>query len=305
MNLGHVVIDRGRLAEGEQWLERADPIMAESPEPAANVGLHHVKGTLAFALGRFPEALARFKEAVRLTGELRAPHFLAIVARQWELRTLLRLGEAEPVRAALEEARITGMMSLAQWCSLDALAQLDAGDPAAAAAAVAPVLAGDASAFHPNQEIEAFLLDGVAHLRLGETEAAQRSVEAALARAEPQGRVWIVLTVPGVGKLLEAHPVHRTAHAAHLKTLRDQLAGAEPAGPAAELVEPLSERELAVLRFLPTNLSAAEIGGELFLSVHTVKTHMRKLYAKLDAHTRAEAVQAARSLGLLAPARRG
>ena len=48
-----------------------------------------------------------------------------------------------------------------------------------------------------------------------------------------------------------------------------------------------------------------EIGSELFLSVHTVKTHMRKLYAKLDVHTRAEAVQRGRALGLLAPARRG
>jgi LuxR family maltose regulon positive regulatory protein len=59
-----------------------------------------------------------------------------------------------------------------------------------------------------------------------------------------------------------------------------------------------------VLRFLPTNLSAPEIGSELFLSVHTVKTHMRKLYAKLDVHTRAEAVQRGRALGLLAPGRR-
>jgi LuxR family maltose regulon positive regulatory protein len=71
------------------------------------------------------------------------------------------------------------------------------------------------------------------------------------------------------------------------------------------LADPLSERELAVLRFLPTNLSAAEIGAELFLSVHTVKTHMRKLYAKLDVHTRAEAVQRGRALGLLAPGRGG
>jgi LuxR family maltose regulon positive regulatory protein len=89
-----------------------------------------------------------------------------------------------------------------------------------------------------------------------------------------------------------------------VRQLLDQLAGAEPETPH-ELEEPLRERELAVLRFLPTNLSAAEIGGELYLSVHTVKTHMRKLYAKLGAHTRAEAVQRGRALGLLAPARRG
>jgi LuxR family maltose regulon positive regulatory protein len=113
-----------------------------------------------------------------------------------------------------------------------------------------------------------------------------------------------VLTVPGARELLEAHPPHRTAHAAHLKALLDQLAGAEPSVEApADLREPLSERELAVLRFLPTNLTAPEMAGELFLSVHTVKTHMRKLYSKLDVHTRAEAVQRGRALGLLAPVR--
>jgi LuxR family transcriptional regulator, maltose regulon positive regulatory protein len=110
-----------------------------------------------------------------------------------------------------------------------------------------------------------------------------------------------------VRELLEDHLLHRTAHGAHLKTLLDHLAGAEPAQPAeaaAEPSEPLSERELAVLRFLPTNLSAGGIGSELFLSVHTVKTHMRKLYAKRDVHARADAVQRGCALGLLAPARR-
>ena len=150
------------------------------------------------------------------------------------------------------------------------------------------------------------LLDGLARTALGDTEAARATVERALALSEPEGRVWLVLTVPGVGELLAAHPVHRTAHAAHLRALLDHVAGIEaPApAPAGEPAEALSERELAVLRFLPTNLSAGEIGGELFLSVHTVKTHMRKLYAKLDVHTRAEAVQRGRALGLLAPARR-
>jgi LuxR family transcriptional regulator, maltose regulon positive regulatory protein len=55
---------------------------------------------------------------------------------------------------------------------------------------------------------------------------------------------------------------------------------------------------------LPTHLSRHEIASELFLSPNTVKTHMRHLYGKLGTHRRAEAVQRARALGLLAPAPR-
>jgi LuxR family maltose regulon positive regulatory protein len=61
----------------------------------------------------------------------------------------------------------------------------------------------------------------------------------------------------------------------------------------------LSARELAVLRLLGTRLSRREIGGELFVSENTVKTHMRGLYAKLAASSREEAVARARELGLL------
>ena len=56
-----------------------------------------------------------------------------------------------------------------------------------------------------------------------------------------------------------------------------------------------------MLRYLPTNLTAPEIAGELYVSRNTVKTHMRNLYAKLGTHRRAEAVARARALGLLAP----
>jgi LuxR family maltose regulon positive regulatory protein len=299
MTLGAVLIDRGALSEGEEWLARAEPTLTDAPEPPVGVGFRHAQGMLELARGRLPEALAAFREGERLTEHLRAPHFLAAVERQWQLRVQLRLGELEPVRAALRE-RGDG----AEWCNLEGHLALAEDDPRRAADAVAPVLAGDAFAFHENQEIEAMLLDALARTRLDQPEAAERSVERALALAEPQGRVWILLTVAGAKELLQAHPMHRTAHAGHLKRLLDHLAGAQPEAVRDELPEPLSERELSVLRFLPTNLTAGDIANELFLSVHTVKTHMRKLYAKLDVHTRTEAVQRGRALGLLGPARR-
>jgi LuxR family maltose regulon positive regulatory protein len=304
MSLGALLIDWGAVADGEQWLERADPILERAPEPAASVGLRHAQGRLAIYRGRFDEAVAAFADGERLAEQLRAPHYLGAVARQWRLRALLLLGDAEPVRAELAEAGAEAR-GVAQWCSLEARLRLADGDFQRAADAVAPVLAGTALALHINMEIEALLLDAVARTELGELDAAERSVERALELAEPEGRVWAVLTVPGARELLQRHPSHRTAHAAHLRLLLDHLAGAEPTSEAPqEPREPLSDRELTVLRFLPTNLSAAEIGRELFVSVHTVKTHMRKLYAKLDVHTRADAVQRGRALGLLAPARR-
>ena len=300
MSLGSVMIDHGLSNEGQRWLDRADPILTRSPEPAARVALRHVQGMLAMARADYAEALAAFRDAEQLARQLRAPHFLAAVVRPWELRAQLRLGDTESVRAALASAT-----DAADWCNLAAHLCLADDDPRGAADAVAPVLAGTAFAVHINLVIEALILDAIARRALGETAASERSLEHALALTEPQGRVWMVLTVPNVRELLEAYPTHRTAHGGHLKTLLDHLAGVEPAPEApATLLDPLSGRELAVLRLLPTNLSAGDIGKELLLSVHTVKTHMRKLYAKLDAHTRTEAVQRGRALGLLAPTRR-
>ena len=58
------------------------------------------------------------------------------------------------------------------------------------------------------------------------------------------------------------------------------------------------------MRYLPSNLKAPEIAAELFVSTNTVRTHMRHIYAKLDAHDRSEAVARARELHLLGPGAR-
>ena len=71
------------------------------------------------------------------------------------------------------------------------------------------------------------------------------------------------------------------------------------ARPPVRAGEDLSERELAVLRMLATQLTRREIGAALYVSLNTVKTHTRGIFRKLDASTRAEAVEHARARGLL------
>ena len=105
---------------------------------------------------------------------------------------------------------------------------------------------------------------------------------------------------------LEALPRHETAHGALLADIVDLLRGERPQSTDTEsLPEPdeLSPSELRVLRYLPTNMTRPEIARELYVSVNTVNTHMRNIYAKLGAHDRSSAVQRARDLRLVAAAR--
>src|SRR5262249_26500907 len=104
--------------------------------------------------------------------------------------------------------------------------------------------------------------------------------------------------------LLERHARQRTAHAALIAQILGLLGGNAPAPPSTGAwapLEPLTKSEIRVLRYLPTHLSAPEVATELSVSTTTVKTHLRNLYAKLGAHSRAEAVERARARGLLAP----
>ena len=65
------------------------------------------------------------------------------------------------------------------------------------------------------------------------------------------------------------------------------------------LLERLSPRETEVLRLLTTHLSHAEMAEELVVSVNTVRSHVKSIYSKLDVHSRMEAIERARELGLL------
>jgi LuxR family maltose regulon positive regulatory protein len=94
--------------------------------------------------------------------------------------------------------------------------------------------------------------------------------------------------------------VEGTAHATPIAEVPHQRGRAGGSERDPGLPGPLSDSETRVLRYLPTNLSAPKIAVELSVSVNTVRTHIYHLYAKLGAHSRAEAVDQARAAGLLA-----
>jgi LuxR family maltose regulon positive regulatory protein len=105
-----------------------------------------------------------------------------------------------------------------------------------------------------------------------------------------------------VRPLLHRHARRGTAHPAIVSEALATIehGGSERSRPIAILLaEPLSEREQAILRYLPTMMSNQEIAAELFVSVNTVKTHLKAIYRKLDAPGRREAVRRGRELGLM------
>ena len=149
--------------------------------------------------------------------------------------------------------------------------------------------------------VETHLLAALAHRELGDPRAAAAAVESALALAEPD-RLIFPFVMTGSPELLEAVPRHETSHASLLAAIVDVMRGSSAATgnePSTTEIEQLSPSELRVLRYLPTNLSRPEIASELSVSVNTVNTHIRNIYAKLQAQDRSSAVRRARERRLL------
>jgi LuxR family transcriptional regulator, maltose regulon positive regulatory protein len=304
--LGVAMVTQGRLEDAERALSQAERIVRAEVEPAAGMRLHYGRGMLEFVSGRHHAALNAYRAAERLAGSLVTPHTLAPRLRSHLLQTLVRIGETRRVEHALA-AMDRPERERAETRIAEASLRLAQDNPAAAAAVLAPVV--DGSVPLPNAhlwEVQAFLLQSIACDALGDRGAAQRALEQALDHAAPQDLIFPFLHDPAP-ELLDRHRRQGTAHTVLIARIRNVLAGSKPSSPPTgpqRLREPLSHAESRVLRYLPTRLSAPEIADELYLSVNTVKTHMRHLYDKLGAHRRHEAVEQARALGLLAPSPR-
>jgi LuxR family maltose regulon positive regulatory protein len=153
--------------------------------------------------------------------------------------------------------------------------------------------------------IEILTLQAITLQAQGEIDRALNSLARALALAEPEGyvRTFIDEGIP-MGVLLRqaiSHGIAVRYAGKLLAVLEKETSGKSVCRMLSvkSIAEPLSERELQVLRLLNTYLSSKEIAAELFISVNTIRSHIKNIYSKLNVHSRKDAVTRAREIELL------
>jgi LuxR family maltose regulon positive regulatory protein len=287
--MAHVLRERNLLDQAELALDRALAPAARTQRSVA-LALHAVEGALLDLARHEARAGLRRVAEFLASGHGRPPpavdaRLTAAEARLWlavddHLAAEQLVGEAEPWSA--EELAVGVELAVAQHDLVRARRNLEAwpddGEPWSALA---------------RQLWTAIVQDAE-----GDQRSARRQLGAAATMAGPDGHVRLFLDAgPAALRLLRSLP--STAGTERLRSL--VLAGS--ATPARDLddtgEDALTGRELLVLSYLPSRLSNAEIAAELYVSLNTVKTHLRNIYRRLGVSGRQEAVERAKELDLV------
>src|SRR5215207_1080248 len=314
IGMGALLYERDNLDGAERELERGMELAERTGDVSTLVWAYVTLSRNKRARGDEGGAIPRARQAERVARDSGADLQISI-ALAWMTKLHLARGDLteavafEQERAANAEyaadaARVVDRLTSArllhaQGRHREALALLEELGKSAEAAG------------RTGNLIEILALQALA-LRAGsKKERAVSTLAEALALAEPEGYVRSFIDegqpmAEILSELLGAKQRGRTdllrrVPAHYLKKLLAALErdAASAASPAAGLPEPLSERELEVLRLIASGKSNRGIASELFVSVGTVKTHINNLYRKLDAHSRTQALARAKELNLL------
>jgi LuxR family maltose regulon positive regulatory protein len=283
------------------------------------------------SLGDFPGALAALDRAEEIMNRAGQPRFAEVIHA---LRAGIQLdqGRSEGNNEALEAAArwAQGSDLLDGW--REALADgrfpgvhrrefpflvvarilLARGETEAARALLADLLALAERSGRVHSQVEVLILESLVRTAQGDAAGALDALRTALTRAEPGGFVRTFVDAgPEIGGLIRqaassggpgavsADYARRLAEAFGTQAALPELAMPAPGVPAQDLPEPLTEREIEVLRLIATGLSNADAGGRLFIAPSTVKKHLENIYAKLGTRNRTQAIARARAAGVL------
>jgi LuxR family maltose regulon positive regulatory protein len=286
--LALVHLQRGDRPECDAALARAAAVLDRRPDPILDVARQLAGTRLAADEGADPSAALATLDVVRTTLDSLPPvpflNVWLVLVRAEVLLGADRAGEALAVLSAGPEAPLesTGYGRL-----LGGRALLGVGRPAEALDLVGPLL-DDPSATGV-RVVEAWLVTALAADRLRLDAAALSATGRALDAAAPESLLRPFHTMgAGLDPLLDRHRRLIGSRPALVAGLL-----ARPGGPAPDrppVHEALTDRELTVLSLLPTLMSNAEIAAELYVSINTVKAHLKSLYRKLGVSNRREAV---------------
>ncbi|HEX5947840.1 MAG TPA: LuxR C-terminal-related transcriptional regulator [Acidimicrobiales bacterium] len=259
-----------------------DPALREGHVAIATLGEVEL-AAVECSRGEGADAIARLLRVRRDRAARGTPAFLATVMDQAECRIRARLGDVDRAIDLLDEIAPGPERTL-----LDARIALVTGRSDDVGSLLADLRAASDDR---RRWFEAVALSARAAADAGDLSLARRLLAEVAPVVEREGAVrpfldegFDIVDLLGLGSP-SGTPAPGRAAARSPGTL--------------DLVEPLSERELSVLRYLPSRLSNREIGAELFVSLNTVKSHLKTIYRKLDVERREEAVRRARQLGLI------
>lgn len=307
----YVHLERNELPEARRWLSHADEALQLCPDKliSAVACLVAARGCLAESRGGpVPDLVAR-----ALQGWSPAP-WLKRSLTLVESQALVAEGKTQP---AVDTARRADPSTSVEATAALAHAWLAAGDVLAAKAAIAE---GPALGPAPDHiRLHAWLVDARISDVTGDRDRSHRSLEHALRLADTEQwrlpfvieRAWIRGVLQRNPNLAHAHrhllgpaSLFREGSTASRKVNAEKLplSLSRPAAPAQAVpvvVDELSGREREVLEYVSQMLGTAEIAAEMFVSINTVKSHLKSIFRKLGAASRNEAVRRARQLQLI------
>ena len=295
--LAWVHLERGELREARGRLRQVDAALGVSPDKLIGAVACLMVAWAGLAEGR-ADVATQF--VARARSGWSVPAWLGQRLSLAESRACVAAGDTRAALAAAErlgrDAPLAAAVALAH-------ARAVAGDGANARRALAPALAAGGEA--PDRvRLQAWLVDARLSYGSGDGTRGRRSLTSALRLAEREEiRLPFVMERGWIGPLLRRDPeLARTHRRLFTPALREDHPAAPPGAPeraTVAAVEPLTEREREVLRHVSGMLNTAEVASEMYISVNTVKSHLKSIYRKLAAGHRGEAVRRARQLELI------